>query len=86
LLWCGVGPAGTDGPTDAAGAFVDGETVKRAQDVGLDPLEYLASNDSYTFFEKLGNLFVTGPTRTNVMDVHLLMLHRTGGLYEDSGP
>ena len=60
---------GTDGPTDAAGAFVDGSTVRRAQGAGLDPLEYLRENDSYRFFQALGDLLVTGPTNTNVNDL-----------------
>jgi glycerate 2-kinase len=60
---------GTDGPTDAAGAFVSGDTVARARQADLDPLSYLARNDSYHFFEKLGDLVVTGPTQTNVNDL-----------------
>lgn len=60
---------GTDGPTDATGAIADGSTVSRAQAAGLDPAEYLARNDSYHFFEKLGDLIMTGPTNTNVNDL-----------------
>jgi hydroxypyruvate reductase len=69
-----AGTDGTDGPTDAAGAICDGETVQRAQKKGLDPKVYLADNDSYHFFEKLGDLIITGPTQTNVMDVHLALI------------
>jgi glycerate 2-kinase len=60
---------GTDGPTDAAGAMATGETVAWAKELGLDPEEYLANNDSYHFFEVLGELIITGPTNTNVNDL-----------------
>jgi len=64
---------GTDGPTDAAGAVCDGFTVSRAKKLNLNPEEYLEQNDSYHFFEKLGDLIKTGPTNTNVMDIHLIL-------------
>lgn len=64
-----VATDGTDGPTDAAGAFADGATLARATSLGLDPLAYLANNDAYSFFETLGDLLITGPTRTNVNDL-----------------
>ncbi len=57
-----AGTDGIDGPTDAAGAFVDGSTIRRAQDKGLNPQSFLHENDSYNFFDKLGSLFITGPT------------------------
>lgn len=60
---------GTDGPTDAAGGVATGETVAWARELGLDPEEYLANNDSYHFLEALGALIVTGPTNTNVNDL-----------------
>jgi hydroxypyruvate reductase len=60
---------GGDGATDAAGAVVTGETLKRAQEVGLHPDDYLTRNDSYNFFEPLGDLLKPGPTRTNVNDL-----------------
>jgi len=60
---------GLDGPTDAAGALADGQTLERARKMGLDPKEYLADNDSYNFFSKLGDLIFTGPTGTNVNDI-----------------
>lgn len=63
---------GSDGPTDAAGAVVTGETLERAQEVDLNPDDYLARNDAYTFFETLGDLIKTGPTNTNVNDLVFL--------------
>jgi len=64
-----AGTDGIDGPTDAAGAFVDGTTVARAASLGLDPVAHLENNDAYPFFEALGDLVVTGPTGTNVADL-----------------
>jgi glycerate-2-kinase len=69
-----VGTDGTDGPTDAAGAFADGTTVARAEAAGMSAAEFAAENDSYTFFRKLGDLIVTGPTNTNVMDVRIVVV------------
>ena len=63
---------GEDGPTDAAGAIVSGETWRRAKDIGLEPDTYLRRNDSYTFFAALDDLVKTGPTGTNVNDLVLL--------------
>ena len=60
---------GTDGPTDAAGAVVDGRTVARARALGLSAADALADNDSYHFFDRLGDLIRTGPTNTNVNDL-----------------
>jgi glycerate 2-kinase len=68
------GTDGTDGPTDAAGALADGQTVARAQARGLSAADYLADNNSYVFFDQLGDLLKTGPTGTNVMDVRLLLV------------
>jgi len=65
---------GVDGPTDAAGAIVDGKTLVRATKMGLTPEEYLAENDSYHFFSKLGDLIFTGPTGTNVNDVSVIVV------------
>ncbi len=65
---------GTDGPTDAAGAIADGATIGRAETMGLSAVGYLAANDSYHFFERLGGLIKTGPTGTNVADVRILLL------------
>jgi len=68
------GTDGTDGPTDAAGAMADGHTCQRAASLGLEAKDYLANNDSYHFFEPLGDLLITGPTQTNVMDVRLILV------------
>jgi hydroxypyruvate reductase len=66
-----AGTDGTDGPTDAAGAIADGETCSRSK---IDAAQSLAQNDSYPFFEKLGDLVITGSTGTNVMDLHLMLV------------
>jgi hydroxypyruvate reductase len=70
-----IGTDGNDGPTDAAGALVDGSTLARAAALGLDAQRCLADNDSYTFFERLGDLIQTGPTNTNVNDLILLVAY-----------
>ena len=62
---------GEDGPTDAAGALVSGDTFKSARKVGLDAEEFLNNNDSYHFFERIGSPIKTGPTGTNVNDLTL---------------
>ena len=72
VLLASVGTDGSDGPTDAAGAWVDGSTLAQAAASGLDARAALANNDSYTFFDGLGNLIRTGPTHTNVNDLYLL--------------
>ena len=63
------GTDGSDGPTEAAGAFVDGSSADRAAALGVDPRAALADNDSNTMFAALDDLHVTGPTGTNVMDL-----------------
>ena len=68
------GTDGTDGPTDAAGAMADGDSVERGRSQGLDAEAHLANNDSYRFFQPLGDLLMTGPTLTNVMDLRLVMV------------
>ncbi|MGH9584080.1 MAG: glycerate kinase type-2 family protein, partial [Bryobacteraceae bacterium] len=68
-----AGTDGTDGPTDAAGAIASGTTLERAARMGLDARRHLSENDSYPFFDALGDLVRTGPTGTNVMDIHLLL-------------
>jgi hydroxypyruvate reductase len=68
-----AGTDGTDGPTEAAGAIADGHTLARGAQKGLSAQHALAQNDSYHFFQPLGDLLVTGPTGTNVMDVHLIL-------------
>ncbi len=69
-----AGTDGADGPTDAAGAVVDGATVMVARKRGLDPGEYLRNNDTYSFFREIGALLATGPTGTNVMDVQIMVI------------
>lgn len=64
-----LGTDGLDGSTDAAGAVVDGSTIRRAKALGLSPEEILRRNDSYSFFQSLGDLVMTGPTGTNVNDI-----------------
>jgi hydroxypyruvate reductase len=77
-----AGTDGTDGPTDAAGAIVDGSTAQKARELGVHPESYLGNNDSYTFFSKLDaldsekHLLVTGPTGTNVMDIQIILIER----------
>lgn len=71
------GTDGEDGPTDAAGAIVDGQVLEAARQKGLDLPAYLAINDSYTFFEHAGGLLKTGPTHTNVMDLHIALIANT---------
>lgn len=63
---------GDDGPTDAAGAVTCGETLAKAQALGLDVADYLARNDAYHFFQPLGDLIRCGPTQTNVNDLVFL--------------
>jgi hydroxypyruvate reductase len=70
-----VGTDGIDGPTDAAGAVADSWTLSRAAEARLpDPTTYLARNDSYRFFQRLGDLIVMGPTDTNVGDVQVALI------------
>jgi hydroxypyruvate reductase len=68
------GTDGTDGPTDAAGALADHTTIQRAKSMGMDPKVHLNNNDAYPFFQNLGDLLITGPTQTNVMDVRILLV------------
>jgi hydroxypyruvate reductase len=70
VLILSAGTDGTDGPTDAAGAQADGDTLRR----GPEALRRLANNDSYDFFARLKDLIITGPTGTNVMDIHLILV------------
>jgi hydroxypyruvate reductase len=65
-----AGTDGIDGPTDAAGAYADGDTLRRKPDAR----RYLDDNDSYHYFEALGDLLITGPTGTNVMDVRIILV------------
>lgn len=70
------GTDGEDGPTDAAGAWVDAAVSARARELGLDPRDYLARCDAYRFFEQAGGLLKTGPTGTNVSDLRVLVARR----------
>jgi hydroxypyruvate reductase len=70
-----AGTDGTDGPTDAAGAIADGDTLRR----NPDALRYLNDNNAYRYFEPLGDLVITGPTNTNVADVRLVMVGKATG-------
>ncbi len=77
-----AGTDGTDGPTDAAGAIIDGSTVAAARRQGIDPLRYLDNNDSYAFFQQFDaatgshSHFKTGATGTNVMDIQIVLLRK----------
>ena len=68
------GTDGTDGPTDAAGALVDGATLARARAMDLQARAFLDRNDAYHFFQALDDLVITGPTGTNVMDLQILLI------------
>jgi hydroxypyruvate reductase len=65
---------GSDGPTNAAGGLVDPLTCSRAVELGLVPLTYLRENDSSNFLKATGDLIVTGPTQTNLMDLQVLLV------------
>jgi hydroxypyruvate reductase/glycerate 2-kinase len=69
-----AGTDGTDGPTEAAGAVADSETVRRAISLNEDPEKYLCEFNSYSFFKRVGGLIVTGPTFTNVMDLVVVLV------------
>lgn len=65
---------GTDGPTDAAGAIIDGQTAQRARAAGWDPAAALAANNAYPLLDAAGALLRTGPTGTNVNDIMVLLI------------
>jgi glycerate-2-kinase len=71
------GTDGEDGPTDAAGAIADSGTLERACQLGLDGWDFLQRNDAYHFFQKTGDLCITGLTQTNVMDVRVFLIGKT---------
>jgi glycerate 2-kinase len=77
-----AGTDGTDGPTDAAGAVVDGSTVARGKAAGRDVGAALADNDAYHFLRDTGDLVLSGPTNTNLLDLYLVV--RTDGAGGDS--
>ncbi|MBI3827406.1 MAG: glycerate kinase [Candidatus Rokubacteria bacterium] len=68
-----AGTDGTDGPTDAAGGIADGGTIGRGRARGLDPAASLADNDAFGFLHAAGDLVVTGPTHTNLLDVYIAL-------------
>jgi glycerate-2-kinase len=68
IVLASIGSDGIDGPTDAAGAIIDGHTIKKGLDISLNQFEYLKNNDSYNYLKKTGNLIYTGLTGTNVGD------------------
>ena len=71
-----LGSDGTDGPTDAAGGIVDGDTMQRLSDAGLSVHQVLADNDAYHALKAADGLLVTGPTGTNVNDVSVVLIKR----------
>ena len=71
-----VGSDGTDGPTDAAGGIVDGETEEKLRALGIRTADVLQENDSYHALEKVGGLIVTGATGTNVNDLAMVLIRR----------
>jgi hydroxypyruvate reductase len=74
VAFAAVGSDGTDGPTDAAGGVVDGETTGRIRSRGLEPHGMLDDNDSYHALEASGDLLITGPTGTNVNDLVMALI------------
>jgi len=72
LIWA-AGTDGIDGPTDAAGAWADGDTIRKASESGVVAADRLMNNDAYEFFNAVGSLIKTGPTGTNVMDIIFLL-------------
>jgi glycerate-2-kinase len=71
-----AGTDGEDGPTDAAGAVIDAESIARMRALYIDPADFLRRNDAYTFFDQVGGLIKTGPTHTNVCDVRVALVDR----------
>jgi glycerate-2-kinase len=69
-----AGTDGTDGPTDAAGAVSDSNTLSEGKSLKLDPVSFISEFDSYHFFRKAGGLIRTGPTFTNVMDLIVVLV------------
>lgn len=74
IFFLSAGTDGNDGPTDAAGAFASMELYRRGRELGLDPEKFIASSDSYHYFEKTGGLLKTGPTGTNVCDIQIVLV------------
>ncbi len=74
ILALSLGTDGTDGPTDAAGAIADNNTLQKARDLGISAKKYLTAHDSYHFLKTLDDLIITGPTHTNVMDLRIFLI------------
>lgn len=82
VLLLSAGSDGGDGPTGAAGAFAHGRSLSQALALGLKPRLHLERHDAYPLFEALGDLLVTGPTRTNVMDIQILLVAAPGDMLD----
>lgn len=80
VVFLSAGTDGTDGPTDATGAFASGTTVERGIASRMDAREFLGQNDAYHFFLQLNDLLITGPTQTNVMDLQILLIDEKGSV------
>ncbi|WP_292471218.1 glycerate kinase [Methanolobus sp.] len=76
VLLLAAGTDGNDGTTDSAGAFADGDTVQRGKDLQIDARHELYTNNSHYYFKETGDLIVTGPTGTNVMDIYIILIDR----------
>ena len=74
VVFLSGGTDGTDGPTDAAGGIVDGDTMKTGKEKKLNINDSLYNNNSYNYLKETGNLLITGPTGTNVMDIQILLV------------
>ena len=72
------GTDGEDGPTDAAGAWLDAAVLREMRSTRLNPKSFLAINNSYPFFQQAGGLLLTGPTHTNVMDLRVALIDPRG--------
>jgi glycerate-2-kinase len=74
FFFLSAGTDGSDGPTDAAGAFVTPELMAKMKAISAQAETFLTENDAYNFFSNTGNLFKTGPTYTNVCDIQILLV------------
>jgi glycerate-2-kinase len=73
IVFASFATDGIDGKSDAAGAIADGFSLIEARKKDLDPAGFLKENNSYNFFKRLDDLFMTGPTGTNVMDIQIIV-------------
>ena len=71
-----AGTDGIDGPTPAAGAYCNGNTITEVEKIGVNGEDKLLDNDSYTFFHEAGNLKITGPSGTNVNDIGIILIDK----------